>query len=104
MRATDTPPLPEVTDAHRRQAFALNAHKWPGVTFEEALRVDIRKKLIEVCAHALRTAEARADRRQQQYRAPRWSADILLGPRPCQRTSAKPPIDLKRLAAHDLDD
>ena len=44
-------------------------------------------------------------RRQQQYRAPRWSADILLGPRPCQRTSAKPPpIDLKRLAAHDLDD
>ena len=54
--------------------------------------------------HTLRTAEARADRRQQQYRAPRWSADILLGPRPCQRTSAKPPIDLKRLAAHDLDD
>ena len=50
-------------------------------------------------------AEARADRRQQQYRAPRWSADILLGPRPCPRTSANPPpIDLKRLAAHDLDD
>ena len=56
MRATDTPPLPPVTDAHRRQAWALNAHKWPGVTFEEALRVDIRKKLIEVCAHAPRTA------------------------------------------------
>ena len=73
MPATD--PLPPVTDEHRRQAFALNAHKWPGVTFEEALRVDIRRKLIEVCAHALRTAEARADRRQQQYRAPRWSAD-----------------------------
>lgn len=93
-------PLPEVTDEHRRQAFALHAPKWPGVTFDEAMQVDIRRKLIEVCAHVLRKNQARADRRQQPYRTTRWSADILLGPRPCQR----PATDLKRLAAHDLDD
>ena len=90
-----TDPLPPVTDAHRRQAFELNAHKWPGVTFEEALRVDIRRKLIEVCAHALRTAEARAARRQQQYRAPR-----LLPPPPvAPATSPSPP----RHGHHDHD-
>lgn len=99
-------PLPDVTDEHRRQAFALNAHKWPGVTFEEAMRVDIRFRIIEACAHVLRKNEARTERRQQPYRTTRWSADILLGPRPCQRPSTLPSgaVDHKRAAAHDIDD
>ncbi len=98
-------PLPEVTDEHRRQAFALNAHKWPGVTFEEAMRVDIRFRIIEACAHVLRKNHARADRHPQPYRTTRPSADIPRAPRPCQRTSTLPAgaVDHKRAAAGDFD-
>lgn len=100
-----TEPLPEVTDEHRRQAFALHAPKWPGVTFEQAMQVDIRRKLIEVCAHALRKDQTRADRHPQPYRTTRPSADSPRGPRPCQRTSTLPAgtVDYKRAAAGDFD-
>ena len=84
MPTTDLPP---VTDAHRRQAWALNAHKWPGVTFEEALRVDIRKKLIEARAHQLRTREALAAQHRPRQCVRRinaatgaWATQIVLGP------------------------
>lgn len=90
--------LPQVTDEHRREAFAINARKWPGVTFDEAMRVDVRKKIIEACAHVIRTRQAREAR-------DRWNADLLLGPRPFQRTTALPAaFDGKRAAAHDIDD
>lgn len=98
-------PLPEVTDEHRRRAFALHAVQWPGVTFDEAMQVDIRRKLIEACASALRKDQARADRHPQPYRTTRSSADIPRAPRPCQRTSTLPAgtVDHKRAAAGDFD-
>jgi len=53
--------LPPVTDEHRRQAFAL--FKWPGVTFEQAMAVDLRRRLIEACAHGIRKREHQAQQR-----------------------------------------
>lgn len=104
-----TEPLPEVTDAHRRQAFEL--FRWPGVTFEQAMAVDLRARLIEACAHGIRTREWQAARRARfapanpitpaRYSA--WCQQAIFGARtkPTHATHAQ---DIKRLAAHDLDD
>ena len=100
MRITE--PLPEVTDAHRRQAFEL--FRWPGVTFDEAMRVDLRARLIEACAHGIRTREWQATQRQaRQSRYAPWCQAAIFGHRikPAQAGHA---ADCKRLAAHDLDD
>jgi len=103
---TTRPPaqLPPVTDAHRRQAFAL--FRWPGVTFEQAMAVDLRRRLIEACAHGIRTREHQAQQRQQaKERYSPWCQAAIFGARvkPAAATHA-PAQDLKRLAAHDLDD
>ena len=101
MRPADTP-LPPVTDAHRRQAFAL--FKWPGVTFEQAMAVDLRRRLIEACAHGIRTREHQACQREQaKARYSPWCQQAIFGARvrPVPTTLA---ADIKRLAAHDLDD
>jgi hypothetical protein len=94
--------LPPVTDAHRQQAFALFG--WPGVTFEQAMAVDMRRRLIEACAHGIRTREYQAgqrDARKASYHP--WCQAAIFGARPIP-AGARPSIDLKRLAAHDLDD
>lgn len=53
--------LPEVTEAHRRAAFAAMA--WPGATFEQAMASDTRRRVIEARAAQLRKAEWLATRR-----------------------------------------
>ena len=98
MPATD--PLPPVTDAHRRQAFAL--FRWPGVTFEQAMAVDLRRRLIEACAHGIRKREHQAQQSGIRYAG--WCQHAIFGARPIPAGAKPPPIDLKRLAAHDLDD
>jgi hypothetical protein len=51
-----TPPqLPDVTDAHRREAFARMA--WVGCTFEEAMANLVRRQCIEALARQIRTAQ-----------------------------------------------
>lgn len=52
------PNLPEVTDAHRRAAFA--AMRWNGWTFEAAMADETRQRVIEARAHQLRTQEWKA--------------------------------------------
>lgn len=49
------PELPPVTDAHRQQAFA--AMHWGAMTYETALKFDVRRRMIECCAHHIRTQE-----------------------------------------------
>ena len=94
--------LPPVTDAHRRAAFALFG--WPGVTFEQAMAVDLRRRLIEARAHGLRMREHQAQQREQVKANGRsWCQAAIFGARPIP-TGARPTIDIKRLAAHDIDD
>lgn len=102
-----TQQLPPVTDAHRRQAFAMFA--WPGLTFEAAMRIDMRRRLIEARAHGIRKAEAtgRAVTRHPfpakaaaPAPGPAWCPNALFGPRP-QPTGY---IDHKRAAAGDRED
>jgi len=94
--------MPALTDAHRRAAFAL--FHWPDVSFEQAMRVDLRRRLIEACAHGIRTREHQAQQRQQaKERYSPWCQAAIFGARPIP-SGAKPAQDLKRLAAHDLDD
>lgn len=90
-RPADTPAdLPEVTDAHRRAAFA--GMGWKGWTFEAAMRFDMRSRLIECRAHALRTAEwERTTKRTVQHvkrvklgtdgHPLTWCTQIVLGER-----------------------
>jgi hypothetical protein len=47
-----------ITDAHRRAAFDSMA--WPGWTYEQALRFDMRRRLIEARASKLRNREWQA--------------------------------------------
>lgn len=96
--------LPPVTDATRQQAFAL--FHWPGITFEAAMAVDLRRRLIDACAHGIRTREHQAQQRHQaKERYSPWCQAAIFGARvkPAAATHA-PAKDLKRLAAHDLDD
>lgn len=95
--------LPPVTDAHRRQAFAL--FKWPGITFEQAMAVDLRRRLIEAYAHGIRTREYQASQRDaRKARYQPWCQDAIFGARPASPRHLLAQRDLKRLAAHDLDD
>ena len=52
------PNLPEVTDAHRRAAF--EAMHWAGWTFDAAMQYDMRRRLIEIRAAQIRTAQWQA--------------------------------------------
>lgn len=92
--------LPPVTDVHRRQAFAL--FHWPGVTFEQAMAIDIRRRLVEACAHSIRTREHRAQTKAQRPGMAPWCQRVIFGQRTAAATT--PTFDAKRAAAHDLDD
>jgi hypothetical protein len=85
------PALPPVTDHHRRAAFTLLS--WPDCTFEQAMNNDLKHRVIEACASALRKREW-----QQARRAVR----VVRVPRPA--TWAPNVQDLKRAAAGDRDD
>lgn len=93
--------LPPVTDDHRRQAFAKQ--RWPGLTYEQAMAVDIRRRIVEACAHQIRTREFRAGERHDRST---WCQHALLGPRNIPAPKAPKPfaIDGKRAAAGDFDD
>ena len=101
MRTAETA-LPPVTDAHRRQAFAL--FHWPGLSFEDAMAVDLRRRLIEACAHGIRTRQHQAQQREQaKARYSPWCQAAIFGARVKPAPATAAPY-LKRLAAHDLDD
>lgn len=77
--------LPPVTDAHRHAAF--EAFAWPGLTYEAALRIELRRKLIEIRASHIRTQQATAgmERTRQTVRRCRadgagWCTQTALGP------------------------
>lgn len=92
-----------MTDAHRRQAFAL--FRWPGVTYEQAMAVDLRARLIEACAHGIRTREWHASQRAQRAsRYSPWCQAAIFGARIKPPPAGAPAADLKRRAAHDIDD
>lgn len=98
--------LPPVTDAHRRAAFAKQ--HWPGLTFEQAMAVDIRRRIVEACAHQIRTQEFRKGERHD--RSTRCQ-HALLGARntPAPKAPHRPipkaiAFDGKRAAAGDFDD
>ena len=96
--------LPPVTDAHRRAAFAL--FRWPGVTYEQAMAVDIRRRLVEACAHGIRTREHRAQAKAQRTGMAPWCQHIIFGPQNTPAPAAQQcrTFDAKRAAAHDIDD
>ena len=75
-----------------------NVLRTPG---DQAMAVDLRRRLIEACAHGIRKREHQAQQRGIRYAG--WCQHAIFGARPIP-AGAKPPIDLKRLAAHDLDD
>jgi hypothetical protein len=49
------PELPPVTDAHRLAAFA--AMHWGEMTYEAAMRFEVRRRVVEIRAHHIRTQE-----------------------------------------------
>ncbi len=51
----DAAGMPPVTNAHRHAAF--EAMHWKGWTYEQAMQFDMRRRLIECRAAALRKAE-----------------------------------------------
>lgn len=82
--------MPPVTDAHRLAAF--EAMHWTGWTYEAAMAYDLRRRLVEVRAHALRKAEW--EKTTQRRVVPvhrvrpgadghplRWCTQLVLGPR-----------------------
>lgn len=87
MSAADLPP---VTDAHRLAAFA--AMCWTGWTYAQAMQYDMRRRLIECRAHALRTAEWEATTQRTVVPVRRvklgtdghpvaWRTQLVMGPR-----------------------
>lgn len=107
----DPATLPDVTDAHRRAAFTLM--NWPDCSFEQAMANDTRRRVIEACAHRLRTREWLQQRRsvapmvaglQQALHQARYLPHV--GAQERHATTPWPPAvrDLKRAAAGDLDD
>jgi hypothetical protein len=95
----ETPPqLPEVTDAHRREAF--ERMDWVGCTFEEAMANPVRARCVEARAHWLRTQQ------WQRERLLRYISHVVPStPRHPQHLTARPlAFDGKRAAAGDLDD
>lgn len=85
------PTLPAVTDQHRRAAFTLLS--WPDCTFEQAMGSELRRRVIEACASALRKREWQQARRAVRVvrvpHKPSWAPTVQ---------------DLKRAAAGDRDD
>lgn len=103
--------LPQVTDAHRRAAFTLMG--WPECSFDAAMANDLRRRVIEACAHQLRTREWLQQRKrvasmtaglQRAMTETRYRSGI--GAQERHATTPWPPAvrDLKRAAAGDLDD
>lgn len=97
----DPATLPDVTDAHRRAAFTLM--NWPDCSFDQAMANDTRRRVIEACAHRLRTREWLQQRRCVTYVAITGHAKPL-NDAPGQRFWPVHLNDFKRAAAGDLDD
>lgn len=85
-----TPTPIEVTDAHRRAAFA--AMRWPGWSFDAAMLADMRRRLIECRAHQIARAEFEATQQRTVVPVKRvrlgvdghpigWCTQIVMGPR-----------------------
>ena len=98
MPRTTPPQLPDVTDAHRREAFERMA--WVGCTFEQAMANPTRRQLVEVRAHQIRTAL------WQRERLAHYTSRVVPStPRHPNHLTARPlAFDAKRAAAGDLDD
>lgn len=92
MNAANTIPtdLPEVTLAHRQEAF--ERMKWQGWTYEAAMAFDMRKRLVECLAHHIRTQEWMRDTKRTVQHVKRvrlgidghpvgWATQIVMGPR-----------------------
>lgn len=92
------PTLPEVTDAHRREAFERMA--WVGCTYEQALANPTRRQCIEVRAHQIRKQQ------WQRERLGRYTdRTVPSTPRHPLHLTARPlAFDAKRAAAGDFDD
>jgi hypothetical protein len=98
------PALPPVTDHHRRAAFTLLS--WPDCTFEQAMGNDLRHRVIEACASALRKREWQQARRAvcgATYVCSTGHTNAVASAQG-QRFWAMPATDLKRAAAGDRDD
>lgn len=105
--------LPEVTDAHRRDAFASLC--LAGITYEAAMQDDTRRRIVEARAHQLRTRQWKAEKHRaiQQHIEATMRANRsfyttghldMLADHPGRRFWATPAQDLKRAAAGDRDD
>ena len=90
--------LPEVTEQHRRAAFAAMA--WVGWTYERAMADDTRRRVVEARAHQLRKADWLASRRQVLRPALPMSQAMRL--QNGMYRSARQ--DLKRAAGGDFED
>ena len=88
------PTLPEVTEAHRRAAFA--AMGWVGWSYEQALADAVRGRIVECRAHALRKAQWQQERRQIRWTRQPWP--------PTGPVTGPARRDGKRAAAGDRDD
>lgn len=101
--------LPEVTEAHRQEAFEAMA--WADWTYEQAMADDTRSRIVEARAHLLRTRECQAKTApyvaglQTALRNARYVSRVDLQ-RQGPRNQPRPPttVDLKRAAAGDRDD
>lgn len=98
MATAPRPTLPDVTDAHRQEAFRLMA--WLNCTYEQAMANPTRRQLIEVRAHQIRTAQ------WQRERVARYIGRVVPStPRHPLHLTARPmAFDAKRAAAGDFDD
>ena len=96
MAQAQRPTLPEVTDAHRLEAFERMA--WVGCTYEQAMANPTRRQCVEVRAHQLRTQQWQRERLYRYLQVPQ-------APRHPLHLTARPlAFDGKRAAAGDLDD
>lgn len=96
MARAQRPTLPEVTDAHRLEAFERMA--WVGCTYEQAMANPTRRQCIEVRAHQIRTQQWQREHLHRPYlQMPKATRHPL-------HLTARPMTDLKRAAAGDLDD
>jgi hypothetical protein len=97
MAQAQRPTLPEVTDAHRLEAF--ERMQWIGCTYEQALANPTRRQCIEVRAHQIRTQQ------WQRNRVARYTDRVVPSTqRHPLHLTVRPMTDLKRAAAGDLDD
>ena len=61
--------MPDVTESHRLAAF--QTMRWKGWTYEQAQADPIRRRVLEVCAHAIRKRQWLQEQRAQNRRG-RW--------------------------------